>query len=349
MVFPGYLKDQLPELVISLLAILLVGETLGLCGIHGGVVQLTVATLLFAETLRFLVSFGRRRRFLLDMAAIAARSREGEGARVAAGALAPTHLAEGALVEAALAAVEGENRAALTAARDDGAAYRDFIELWSHEVKTPLAAATLMVADHPGELARDLAPELELIGHYVDQALFFARSYGVSQDYLVRPVDLEVLVRDAVKDRMRLLMGVDASLELVDLHRTVYTDAKWMGFVLGQLIDNAAKYARPGVQPTLTFSATTEEGGSAQERVMLRVRDNGIGIPAHDLDRVFDKGFVGENGRDVSRARSTGIGLYLVRTLCAKMGLQVEVRSDGATWTCVSIAFPREARFSEGE
>ena len=79
------------------------------------------------------------------------------------------------------------------------------------------------------------------------------------------------------------------------------------------------------------FSATTKD-----DQVILSVEDNGIGIPQSDLSRIFEKGFTGQNGRTVHS--STGIGLYLCRRLCDKLGIGLSVSSEGKG-TTFSLSF----------
>lgn len=220
--------------------------------------------------------------------------------------------------------------------------HRAYVETWVHEVKTPLAAADLIVENAADPALRPLARELARIDGYVEQALFYARATTVDRDYLVRSCELRPLVTNAVKSRAHALIGAGMAVEMEGLDRTIFADPKWMGFVLGQLIDNAIKYRRDcgqgQDQPRLLFKATALDEGQASERVTLTVRDNGCGISAADIGRIFDKGFTGENGR--THARSTGIGLYLVQQLCQKMGLGVQASSVLGAWTAIDITFP---------
>ena len=141
-------------------------------------------------------------------------------------------------------------------------------------------------------------------------------------------------------------MGVSLSGLMQEDHSSpvLFCDPKWMDFILGQLIDNAVKYrALPeldGRQAQLSFAARIEDAGTAHERAVLAVRDNGCGISEADLPRIFERGFTGENGR--SHAKATGMGLYLARTLCQKMGLSISARSKEGEGTTFEIVFPRE-------
>ena len=142
---------------------------------------------------------------------------------------------------------------------------------------------------------------------------------------------------DAVRANARVLMGAHVAPYRIDLEQTVFTDEKWMNFILGQLIQNSAKYAA-GEGAELVFSSRLCDEGLSSERIELEVRDNGCGVEQANLARVFDRGFTGENGR--SGKRATGIGLYLVKRLCDKMGLAVRAQSAPGEYFAVTIAFP---------
>ena len=118
-------------------------------------------------------------------------------------------------------------------------------------------------------------------------------------------------------------------VEVEEMQDTVYSDEKWVRFILNQLIVNTVKYRSE--QPVLHFSASRQ-----QDQVILVVEDNGIGIPSADLPRIFEKGFTGENGRIVQQ--STGIGLYLCKRLCEKLGIGITADSSEHS-TAISLSF----------
>lgn len=262
---------------------------------------------------------------------------------------------EGEALVAAVRAVAAEAAREVGAARAAEADYRDFVETWVHEVKTPLAAASLFVENANDPALRPLSRELSRVEAYVEQALFYARSSSLENDYVIRNRALAPLVAEAVKSRATQLIEAHVAVDMAGLKSSdgsdvvVSCDPKWLAFIVGQLIDNAVRYradpTRDGRAPRIAFSAAEEAVGTADERVVLSVRDNGCGISAADLPRVCERGFTGANGR--ARRRSTGLGLYLVAVLCRKMGLGVVVDSQEGVWTCVRIAFPRN-RFRDG-
>jgi signal transduction histidine kinase len=205
--------------------------------------------------------------------------------------------------------------------------YREYIELWVHEIKTPIAVAKLIC-----ENARnaDAGAEIDKIERFVEQALFYARSGNVENDYLIRRIDLSELLRDTLKNGAKYLIGHKIRIRTERLSHTVFSDPKWLSFILWQLIDNAVKYGCRSIE----FSGIQNDGS-----VSLFIRDDGVGIPEKDIGRVFDKGFTGENGRRFGR--STGLGLYLCKKLCAKLGLSLSLESAPGEGAVAKLVFPK--------
>ena len=208
--------------------------------------------------------------------------------------------------------------------------YKEYIEQWIHEVKTPLTAMKLICENNRCSFTRDLMAELENVNRFTEQALYFARSEHTEKDYSVREICLSDVVHEAIADNKYLLRQNHVTIAVEDMDHVVYTDDKWVRFILDQLISNAVKYRTD--QPVLHFFTRIEN-----DRVLLSVEDNGIGIPAGDLPRIFEKGFTGENGRRIHS--STGIGLYLCRRLCDKLGIGISASSRGQG-TTISLSFP---------
>lgn len=207
--------------------------------------------------------------------------------------------------------------------------YRDYIEQWIHEVKTPLSALKLMCDNHKSDLTRNIQVEIEKVNHFVEQALYYARSETLEKDYLIREVTLSEVIHNCVAENKRLLLKNQVNIELEDCERNVYTDEKWVGFILDQLIVNAVKYRKNN--PYIRFQTICQN-----DNILLLIKDNGIGIGANDLPRIFEKGFTGTNGR-VEKS-STGIGLYLCKRLCDKLGIGLHASSNEDE-TIISLVF----------
>lgn len=231
---------------------------------------------------------------------------------------------------------------AMTGAVSDAQAsqreYREYVERWVHEIKAPITASRLICRGLDGDVRRRLMAELAQIEAHVERALFYARADNPEQDCLFRQTDLEKIVAQAIENHRSLLIQSGVRVETRGLDCTVYTDEKWAVFILGQLLQNAARYR--GTEPMLTLYAKP-----LGRQIQLIVQDNGIGIPAHELPRVFDRGFTGSNGR--SRGGSTGMGLYLCKRLAAFLELELCIDSQEGVGTTVTLTFPAKENLTK--
>lgn len=209
--------------------------------------------------------------------------------------------------------------------------YRDYVESWVHEIKTPITAAGLICRSAEPRLRQKLSQELAHIEAHVERALFYARAESPEKDFIVRQSSLSDIAATAISRHRTLLIQSGVRVETKNLEHTVYTDNKWAVFILGQLLQNAARYR--GREPLVTLSAR-----QLGKQVQLQVQDNGMGIPAHELPRIFDRGFTGSNGR--SRGGSTGMGLYLCRLLADCLEINLQITSEEGKETTVILTFP---------
>ena len=209
--------------------------------------------------------------------------------------------------------------------------YREYVERWVHEIKAPITAARLICRELDGDTRRKLTAELSQIEAHVERALFYARAENPEQDCLFRQIELEKIAAQAIENHRSLLIQNGIRVELENMNCAVYTDEKWAVFILGQLLQNAARYRGP--EPVVILSAKP-----LGRQTQLIVHDNGIGIPAHELPRVFERGFTGSNGR--IRGGSTGIGLYLCRKLAVFLELELRMDSQEGAGTTVTLTFP---------
>ena len=224
-----------------------------------------------------------------------------------------------------------------------GREYREYVESWVHEIKTPITAASLICRNMGGENKDKLLRELGQIEAHVERALFYARAESPEKDCLIRQCSLHQIVSDAIKNHQTLLIGQGVRIETEgfgsrESEYPVYTDAKWASFIIGQILQNAARYH--GEEPVISLTAIT-----LGKQVQLSIKDNGIGIPAHELPRVFDRGFTGKNGR--ARGGSTGMGLYLCRRLTAFLQMDLKITSTEGTGTEVSLTFPSKENLTK--
>lgn len=207
--------------------------------------------------------------------------------------------------------------------------YKEYIEQWIHEVKTPITAMKLLCENNRSHFSREILAELENINQYTEQALYYARSEHAEKDYSIRKINLSDIVHSAIADNKYLLRQSGVTITTDDIETKVYTDEKWVRFILNQLIGNAIKYRTE--QPVLHFSTA-----KTNDSIVLSISDNGIGISKSDLPRIFEKGFTGQNGRSIKN--STGIGLYLCKRLCDKLGIGLAAYSENEG-TIISLSF----------
>lgn len=211
--------------------------------------------------------------------------------------------------------------------------FREYIETWVHEAKIPIASMRLMCHNHPDLDARMIA-QLKQLDDDINNVLFYARSENAQKDYIIKETSLKKVFHEVAMNNRVILQLMDAEIAPRNLDILVMTDEKWLEFMLGQIISNSIKYC--DAERKLKLEIWAEE---ISDKVMLHFRDNGIGIPASDLPRVFDKTFTGENGR--KGAASTGMGLYIVRNLCDKLGHGINISSRESEYTEVTLTFSR--------
>lgn len=338
--FAAYLRSHVHLILVEAVTCLLVWGVLGLMGLPAAEGCLAFVLLTCGLGLALLVDWLLAREFLSDVADLGAA---GEEALLVASELRDPGSPAGHLVWQAVDAVTLEAQRRIGELRTREGDYHHYVEAWVHEIKTPLAALDLMLDNLQGVSTHPLHRELDKVSAYVEQALYYARSSAVEKDFAVRPCDLREPVRAAVRSRASELIGCSVSVDLSGLEGRdcrVMADQKWVTFILGQLVENAVHYRveDEGRSCRISFSARERRARDGRREVLLDVRDNGRGIPASDISRVFDKGFTGENGR--TYRKSTGLGLYLVRTMCDKMGVGIVATSLPGSWTCFTLAFP---------
>lgn len=200
--------------------------------------------------------------------------------------------------------------------------YYDYVESWIHEIKTPLTACSLIIAND-GDIHK-LKRELKRADNLTESILYYARMRTAEKDTQIQKFSVAQVMDEAVKSQMELLIAAGIGVD-VNGGFFVCSDAKAVRFVLNQLLVNCAKYC-----PHCHVTMTAENGN-------IVVEDNGIGIPSHELDRVTERGFTGTNGRCLGG--STGMGLYIVRELCKQLGINLLIESLQGHYTRISLSF----------
>lgn len=210
--------------------------------------------------------------------------------------------------------------------------YREYVETWVHEIKTPISISKLIIENNESEVTNNINEELDKIENYIEQALFYARSNNLEKDYIIKKLSLKSTVHNVIKRNMNILIAHNIKIDLSNLDYDIYSDNKWIEFIINQLLINSIKYMNKDTKILKIYCS--KNGNSA----ILNIEDNGIGIKEQDILKVFEKGYTGTNGRLFGK--STGIGLYLCRKLSDKLGISISIKSKELENTIVTLTFP---------
>ena len=216
----------------------------------------------------------------------------------------------------------------ISSLEQDSLDYREYTLSFVHEIKTPLCALSMLFDYHKDKTVRK---ELDKIDSCVDEMLYYARSGNPEKDYFIKEFVFSDLLHRVLLDYKPYLLEEGVHILVRDADTTVFSDEKWLHFILSQLVQNSLKYFDKK-EKTLEFFCESKE-----HSVLVRIRDNGCGIKSSDLPRVFEKGFTGSLRQ---KKHSTGMGLYLARELCLKLGLSIEIHSKEGEYTEVIITLP---------
>lgn len=203
--------------------------------------------------------------------------------------------------------------------------FKEYIELWIHEVKLPIASLTLMNRNNKKTLR--VLKELE---DYVEQILYYVRIENANNDYLIKEWDLDTIIKNVALRNKDDLLALNIDFKVDNCNLKILTDSKWLEFIINQIVSNSIKYKKE------KDSLIEITGKDYKNYITITIYDNGKGISKSDLPRVFNKTFTGNNGRSTS-SKSTGMGLYLCKELCNKLGHKIEIDSKVDEYTKVII------------
>lgn len=223
---------------------------------------------------------------------------------------------------------------------------RDYYSMWVHQIKTPISAMKLLLEVEREELGQlicddeqsqyllsdnmdSFEDELFRIEEYVSMALQYQRVSSTENDFVLEKVSVDGVIRDTIKKYAKIMIRRHIGINYSGTGQDVYTDGKWLAFMLEQILSNAIKYTPQGF--------VTIETAEEKDRFFITIKDTGIGIKAEDLPRVFEKGYTGYNGHADKKA--TGIGLYLCRQMADKLGHTIRMESEIGKGTKVWIGF----------
>lgn len=226
--------------------------------------------------------------------------------------------------------------------------FKEYVEMWIHEIKLPMASLTLMLHNYQSsnakqekELIDKISTQLSRINNYIEQILYYVRSENAEKDYIINECRLSKVVNAVAIRNKDYLLENRINLEVDNLGVDIMTDSKWLEFILNQIVSNSIKYCDKEKAENIIKIAASEDKSS----IVVSIYDNGIGICDADIIRVFDKSFTGQNGRNYSKA--TGMGLYIAKKLCDKLGHKIELESKEGEYTQVNITFYKNDFFKQ--
>lgn len=212
--------------------------------------------------------------------------------------------------------------------------FKEYVEMWIHEVKVPLASLILTINNHKNEINPKIKAQIKKLEDYVEQVLYYVRSENAEKDYLIKEINLGSIIKNIGLKNMDDLLDNNIEFIVEKTNALVFSDSKWLEFILGQIVNNSIKYKRNIKNSYIKISIREEK-----TKVILIIEDNGIGIKETDIKQVFDKSFTGENGR--VRSKSTGMGLYIAKNMCERLGHTIKIESSANKYTRVYITFAK--------
>ena len=210
--------------------------------------------------------------------------------------------------------------------------FKEYVEMWIHEVKIPISSLTLLIHNNQEKIDKRYVEQIRKLDNYIDQILYYVRSENAEKDYIIKEKSLQEIIKNVALKNKDDLLASKVKLDVNVNNIKVLTDAKWLEFILNQIINNSIKYKRNNVESYIKIIAKEDK-----EKTYLSIYDNGIGISKKDIPRVFEKSFTGENGR--LTAKSTGMGLYIAKRLCEKLGHKIIIESQKQEYTKITIIF----------
>ncbi len=347
-ILAGYLRERIVPVsfyIVEALIFMMVAALYGYEGVFAnmtyalGIVAFSGGCYLLWDYLRYRERYGELQRLLMA-------EERADGMPMTASSIEQAY-------QQIIAAQEAEKKALVTQLDEQQQNTADYYTMWTHQIKVPLSAMDLLLqnvdpvvtgsgvagSDAKTQIARQLREEVFKTGQYVDMALHFARMDSISADLSFARLDVDELVKKALKKFWLLFSGAGVNLQLEACHTYVVTDGKWFSFVAEQVISNALKYTKEGA---ISIYGADETGRHVKDACSyLVIEDTGIGIEESDLPRIFERGFTGYNGR--MENKSTGIGLYLCRQIMDRLGLSIRVESKLGEGTKVFLGIAQES------
>lgn len=325
----NYLKDKISIIIITIISIILITLLDIAFKVPEGLIIVTIVLLLLTLIIALLISYFQKRTFYNTLIT---NTENLDKKYLVLETIPKPNTYEEELIYNIMCDINKSMIENVSSYINSTKDFKDYIEMWIHEVKIPISSLILMTHNHKNQVPKEYTEEIRRLDNYIDQILYYVRSNYTREDFIFKKVKLEKIISSvALKNKDDLLENkIDL---IVDIKNTeVYTDTKWLEFILNQIINNSIKYKKD--IPKSYIQIKTQEDNN---QIVLSIKDNGIGIPKSDIPNVFKKSFTGTNGRD--KIKSTGMGLYIAKKLCTKLGHKIEIESEEKEYTIVKITF----------
>ena len=331
MKFNSFLKDRLYSIVTALFCYFIILLVLLAYKSDKAIVIAITIILLVTYILLFLTDFFTKQKFYTDLLTNIDNL---DKAYLVLETLNRPEFYEGELLCQALYEIDKSMNENVRIEKEQLLDNKEYIEMWIHEVKRPLASLVLTLNNQKNILDRKTKNILKRLEDYVDQVLYYVRSENAEKDYFIKEVDLSKVIKNVGIKNMDDLLDNKVEFIVDKTNYKVFTDSKWLEFILNQIINNSIKYKR-----NIDNSYIKIYVKDNLDTTVLIIEDNGIGIKSSDIRQVFDKTFTGTNGRE--KTTSTGMGLYIAKNLCKKLGHKIEIESKENEYTRVFITFAK--------
>lgn len=228
----------------------------------------------------------------------------------------------------------------------------NFVDSVTHELKSPIAALQLyletlslrsLTEEKRNEFHGIMAGELQRLDRLINQLLEVGRLDAIGDNEDPQDLELKPILEQFV-DTVAMQWKVDREeVFALDLEPLIVRGRKIVvDLILSNLIENALKYA--GEPPRVQIQLTK----AYRNRVLLRITNNGAGVPRHERKKIFQIFYRGGSELE-RRQKGTGLGLYIVHTLVRKIGGRVGVhdRDDGLPGCTFEVELPNRVDLPE--
>lgn len=324
-----YIKDRKVRIIINIFLFIIIAITLIVAGVNNWFVVLIFSTWILPLFINIFAEYFKQNSFYKNMISVLENL---DKKYLLPEVIEEPEFLEGKIVYDVLKETNKNMNENVKYYKEKQAEYREYIETWVHEIKTPIASTKLILENGESENSSKISYQIKKIEGYIEQVLYYSKSEDISKDYIIKEFNLSEAVKIAIKNNSKDFINKKIALKLNEIDIMIFSDIKWVSFIINQIIGNSIKYTQKGKGEIRIYTKANVNSNS------LIIQDNGIGINKRDINRVFEKGFTGENGRIFGK--STGIGLYLCKSLCEKLGLGIKLESQSNVGTQVEIVFP---------